>query len=194
MRRVYLGVGDKAGEAVITEGLPSVTCSNPPPRVHIATLYMKTWCDACKQDGYIAPKGPRHPGTGPNGQQWALSGDINICGCSPPPVFHAERNMAMIFTRKEVGALAGRAVTAESMGVTSTKNYDEQVCAVGDRSALSNYPYFIEMSAGAVHSGRIDSHGLLPRVFTDDTENYTVYWGDEALAMQAEYSVHEGWK
>ncbi|MDR3095823.1 MAG: hypothetical protein LBV73_01970, partial [Paraburkholderia sp.] len=80
MIRTFLGVGDKAGDAVITEGLPSVTCSSPPPRVNISTLYMKTWCSACEQEGFIAPRGPRRAGTGPNGQQWALSGDVNICG------------------------------------------------------------------------------------------------------------------
>ncbi|HKT99915.1 MAG TPA: hypothetical protein VJS30_25830 [Paraburkholderia sp.] len=189
MRRVYLGVGDKAGEAVITEGLPSVTCSNPPPRVHIATLYMKTWCDACKQEGYIAPRGPRHPGTGPNGQRWALSGDINICGCSPPPEFYAERNMAMIFTAQESTALTGKAIAVASTGIASMREYDEQVCTIGDQAALVGYPYFVETPAGTVYSGRVDLCGKLPRVYTDDADSYTVHWGDEALAMQAEYSA-----
>ena len=90
---------------MITEGLKNVTCSNPPPEVNIATLYMKTYCTVCKQVGHIAPNGPRRPGTGPNGQQWALSGDINVCGCNPPPVFYAERGMSMTFTAEEVAAL-----------------------------------------------------------------------------------------
>ncbi|WP_258025728.1 hypothetical protein [Burkholderia sp. COPS] len=38
MIRYFLAKGDRAGEAVIVEGLDTVTCSNPPPRVHIATL------------------------------------------------------------------------------------------------------------------------------------------------------------
>ena len=189
MIRSFLGVGDRGGEAIVTEGLPFVTCSNPPPLVHISTLYMKTWCNACKQEGYIAPKGPRWPGTGPNGQQWALSGDINICGCTPSPVFYAERNMHMVFTAEESARLTGKAVAGASIGIASAAAYDEQVCAVGDKSALVGYPYFIETSAGAVHSGRVDARGLLPRVFTDDAATYTVFWGDEALAMQAEHSA-----
>ena len=42
MIRYFLAKGDRAGSATITEGLEGVTCSNPPPRVQIATLYMKT--------------------------------------------------------------------------------------------------------------------------------------------------------
>jgi hypothetical protein len=189
MRRTFLGVGDRGGEAIVTEGLPDVTCSNPPPRVHISTLYMKTWCNACKQEGHIAPRGPRWPGTGSNGQQWALSGDINICGCTPPPVFYAERNMAMIFTGEESATLTGRATAGASIGTPSAMDYDEQVYALGDQAALVGYPYFIETSGGAIYSGRVDSRGKLPRVYTDDAASYTVYWGDEALAMQAEHSA-----
>src|SRR5215470_16057362 len=107
MIRYFLARGDRAGSAVITEGLESVTCSNPPPRVNIATLYMKTYCTACKREGFIAPKGPRWPGTGPNGKPWALSGDINVCGCTPPPVFYAERGMKMTFTSEHIATLMG---------------------------------------------------------------------------------------
>jgi hypothetical protein len=38
MIRYFLARGDRAGSAVITEGLKNVTCSNPPPEVNIATL------------------------------------------------------------------------------------------------------------------------------------------------------------
>ena len=55
MIRSFLGMGDRGGEATVIEGLDSVSCSNPPPRIQISTLYMKTWCNACKQEGYIAP-------------------------------------------------------------------------------------------------------------------------------------------
>jgi hypothetical protein len=112
MIRYFLAEGDRAQSAVIIEGLESVTCSNPPPLVHIATLYMKTYCTACKRRGFIAPKGPRWPGTGPNGEQWALSGDINVCGCNPPPIFYAERGMSMIFTSEQVARLTSAMGTA----------------------------------------------------------------------------------
>src|SRR6516225_4378355 len=140
MRRVFLGIGDEAGDAFITEGLPSVTCSNPPPEVNISTLYMKTYCRACKQEGYIAPRGPRLKGTGPNGQPWALSGDINICGCSPPPVFYAERNMAQVFDSDEG---ARRMTNVHNSGSrVGSGLYDEQyMLKGGDGQALANVGY-----------------------------------------------------
>jgi hypothetical protein len=123
MIRYFLAKGDRAGSAMIIEGLPTVTCSNPPPRVEIATLDMKTYCTACKRKGFIAPKGPRWPGTGPNGKQWALSGDINVCGCNPPPVFYAERGMKMTFTSEEAAALtASYANSRGSRGSTSNQD------------------------------------------------------------------------
>jgi len=107
MIRYFLAQGDRGGSAVITEGLSTVSCSNPQPTVQIATLYMKTWCEACKREGFIAPMGPRRPGTGPNGQPWALSGDINVCACNPPPVFQAVRSMKMTLTAEEAAMSAG---------------------------------------------------------------------------------------
>nr|WP_242431874.1 hypothetical protein [Burkholderia ambifaria] len=140
MIRYFLAKGDRAGEAVIVEGLDTVTCSNPPPRVHIATLDMKTYCTACKREGYIAPQGPRWPGTGPNGKQWALSGDMNVCGCNPSPIFYAERGMRMIFTAGETAALNGRKSDAAVRSFArSAAVHDEQFTLLDDsRRPLAN--------------------------------------------------------
>lgn len=70
MIRYFLAKGDQGGSATITEGLEGVTCSNPPPRVHIATLYMKTYCTACKQEGLW----PRWAHAGPALDQTASPG------------------------------------------------------------------------------------------------------------------------
>lgn len=94
MKRYFLAKGDRAGAAVITEGLPTSTYQGADGvRVELSTVYMKTWCDACKREGYISPRGPRHAGTAENGRQHALSGDVNACGCEPPPVFQVVRTM-----------------------------------------------------------------------------------------------------
>lgn len=187
MIRTFLGVGDKATNgAFITQGLDSVSCSNPPPCVQISTVGMKTYCPVCKQEGHIAPRGPRWPGTGPNGRQWALSGDINLCDCNPPPTFHAERNMTMSFTSEQAAALMGKGIANRATVAASASGYAEQVRPVAARASLSGYPYYIETTLGDVYSGRIDSFGLLPRIPTDGADQYTVYWGDEALARQAE--------
>ncbi|MFB9123444.1 hypothetical protein ACFFYR_09490 [Paraburkholderia dipogonis] len=97
--------------------------------------------------------------------------------------------MHMVFTSEEIDRLTVKNVAGASIGVATAAAYDEQVRASGVQSALVGYPFFIETSAGAVHSGRVDARGLLPRVFTDDAASYTVYWGDEALAMKAERSA-----
>ncbi|OAJ52872.1 hypothetical protein A6V36_20010 [Paraburkholderia ginsengiterrae] len=186
MIRYFLAKGDRGGSAMITEGLDSVTCSNPPPRVQIATLYMKTYCTACKQEGYIAPRGPRWPGTAVNGKEWALSGDINICGCNPPPIFYAERGMSMSFTSEQVAALTGNG-TSVAERQTQAAQYDEQVRTVSRGTRIDGYPYFIKAPDGQIHSGRITANGLLPRINTSDADEYVVYWGDEALA-------HEEWR
>ncbi|VWB75124.1 hypothetical protein BLA14095_03444 [Burkholderia lata] len=190
MIRYFLARGDRGGSATITEGLESVTCSNPPPSVQIATLYMKTYCTACKREGFTSPKGPRLPGRAPNGQPWALSGDINACGCSPPPVFYAERGMRMILTSHELveSAENGRGPEfddGERIAPDRTDiplDYDEQV-RVGIGTTLpQNYPNVIETVDGRTYVGRVGTDGQLPRVNTEAAGSYTIYWGEDALA------------
>ncbi|MCP1117697.1 hypothetical protein JOE11_002342 [Robbsia andropogonis] len=95
MRRSFLAKGDRAGSAVIIEGLPTSTYQGPDGvRVQLATVYMQTWCNACKKGGYISPRGPRHAGKAENGQQRALSGDVNACDCDPQPVYQVVRTIS----------------------------------------------------------------------------------------------------
>ncbi|KVT95535.1 hypothetical protein WK59_28775 [Burkholderia ubonensis] len=173
MIRAFLARGDRAGSAVITEGLPTVTCSNPPPMVHIATLDMKTYCTACKQEGYIAPRGPRWPGTGPNGKGWALSGDINVCGCNPPPIFHAERNMHMVFTGEEAATLTGQSRSAPRSSVVSHGTHDEQyvLSDVDTGEPLARVRYRIRTASGQVFDGVTDAAGYTQRITTTDAES-----------------------
>ncbi|AOK62852.1 hypothetical protein [Burkholderia ubonensis] len=173
MIRAFLAQGDRAGSAVITEGLPTVTCSNPPPMVHIATLDMKTYCTACKQEGYIAPRGPRWPGTGPNGKGWALSGDINVCGCNPPPIFHAERNMHMVFIGEEAATLTGQSRSAPHSSVVSHGTHDEQyvLSDVDTGEPLVRVRYRIRTASGQVFDGVTDATGYTQRITTTDAES-----------------------
>lgn len=166
MIRTFLARGDRAADAVISDGLESITCSNPPPSVQIATLGMKTYCSRCKQEGHVAPRGPRWPVTGPDGKGWALSGDINICGCNPPPVFYpsSERHMTMSLAAEEAAALmVKRAQASSSTTGSAVVNYDEQVRSVSARRPLVGYPYCIKTTSGDVYGGGVDSRGLLPR-------------------------------
>lgn len=154
MIRYFLARGDRAGCAVITEGLDSVTCSNPPPRVQIATLYMKTYCTACERAGHIAPTGLRWPGTGPNGQPWALSGDINICGCNPPPAFYAERGMSMTFTSEQVARLDDRG----NSGNSSSHWIKFKLAEPGNCEGLRCAAHFVD---GSIESGVFDACGMV---------------------------------
>ncbi|VWC68627.1 hypothetical protein BCO18175_01812 [Burkholderia contaminans] len=174
MIRYFLAKGDQGGSATITEGLEGVTCSNPPPRVHIATLYMKTYCTACKQEGFVAPDGPRWPGTGPNGKPWALSGDINVCDCKPPPVFYAERGMKMTFAADEVARLTGK----HGLGVAPIRRgaavHDQQFVIRNKKSRkpVVGVRYWITNCRGDVlASGITDAQGHTVRVITPDAES-----------------------
>ncbi|WP_080420441.1 hypothetical protein [Burkholderia ubonensis] len=141
--------------------------------VHIATLDMKTYCTACKQEGYIAPRGPRWPGTGPNGKGWALSGDINVCGCNPPPIFHAERNMHMVFTGEEAATLTGQSRSAPRSSVVSHGTHDEQyvLSDVDTGEPLARVRYRIRTASGQVFDGVTDATGYTQRITTTDAES-----------------------
>ncbi|WP_126227238.1 PAAR domain-containing protein [Burkholderia ambifaria] len=177
MIRYFLAKGDRAGDAVIIEGLDTVTCSNPPPTVYIATLDMKTYCAACKREGYIAPQGPRWPGTGPNGKQWALSGDINVCGCNPPPIFYAERGMRMIFTTGEIATLKGcKSGAADEAFARSDVLHDEQFTLLDDtRRPLVNIRYRIVTDTGQIFTGTTDAGGQTRRIVTDAAAFLEIY-------------------
>ncbi len=61
--------------------------------------------------------------------------------------------------------------------------FDEQAQLVAP--PIDGVPYFIEVKDGRTFSGRVGADGLLPRVTTQEKEDITVYWGDEALAKMA---------
>lgn len=190
MIRAFLAKGDRAESAVITEGLDSVTCSNPPPAAHIATLGMKSYCSACKREGYIAPRGPRRPGTGPNGKQWALSGDINICGCKPAPTFYPvrERHMTMSFTADEAVAL----MAASGASVTNTPSnatYDQRFRLTNPRTGqpLPDMPYCIVTEDGSELEGRTDAQGCTQRVAGDQAMSATLHVYEEETPINPDW-------
>ncbi|OJA49524.1 PAAR domain-containing protein [Burkholderia ubonensis] len=55
-------------------------------------------CPVCKTVGKIACDGPRISTTGPDGRQAALSDDLCICLCSPPPRLIASQTTSFIDT------------------------------------------------------------------------------------------------
>ncbi|WP_175740248.1 PAAR domain-containing protein [Burkholderia ambifaria] len=141
------------------------------------------FCAACKSTGTIAKAG------GPYRLKFqgevALDKDIVLCGCSTPP--HIVALLAgeawCSDGLKGLGEVASnRTITG---GVASIKKgaFDERVKAT--KQATEGLPYYIETSDGRVDYGHLDESGHLPRIHTGDNPgDYTVYWGDDALARQ----------
>ncbi|MCA8501270.1 PAAR domain-containing protein [Burkholderia multivorans] len=148
----------------------------------------QAFCAACKTTGIIAKAG------GPYRLRFqgevALEHDIVLCGCSTPPSIVAVlAGEAWCDDRlKGLGELVSSRTSTG--GVVSFKKgaFDEQIEAA-TRDSISggsgDYPYYIETTDGRIYSGVLDARGVLPRVNTgDESRNYTVYWGDEAIAKK----------
>ncbi|MCX4163678.1 MULTISPECIES: hypothetical protein [Paraburkholderia] len=157
MTRTFLCKGDKADEAVITEGLPGNTYSEGGAELELATVYMKTYCHTCKKEGFICPSGPRLPGATENGKMWALSGDINICNCDPPPVFEATRNYTM--------TMDGEGAAQSS---TSQNVHDQHFLLLNsDGSPIEGLRYCLQSEAGEIIKGNTTAHGITEKLTTD---------------------------
>ncbi|WP_426117413.1 PAAR domain-containing protein [Massilia sp. PWRC2] len=70
---------------------------------------------------------------------------------------------------------------------TDEHQFDEQPKFVAP--PIDGVPYFVETMDGRTFSGRTEADGLLPRIGTYGEDEYTVYWGDEALAKMEGSSV-----
>jgi uncharacterized Zn-binding protein involved in type VI secretion len=66
----------------------------------------------------------------------------------------------------------------------ATSTFDEQVRVAAPGAARKDYPYFIKTADGQTSYGRTDADGNLPRIEAQEAIDYTVYWGDAALAKQ----------
>jgi hypothetical protein len=119
-----------------------------------------------------------------DGKEFARSDDLCICGCSPAPKLIAEQTI-----KYQLLALVPDEVVRQSISSRSTSPpisiYDEQPRLVAP--PIEGVPYFIETTDGRTFSGRTGPGGLLPRIETHGEDDYTVLWGDMALAKIAEH-------
>jgi hypothetical protein len=178
MIRYFLAKGDRAGDAVITEGLSTSTYQEANGRrVELATVYMQTYCHACKKAGFICPSGPRLPGTAENGKQHALSGDINICDCKPPPVFFAVRNMTENITSSDIERMGAVYHSVEKP--LSKENFFDELFQLHDAHSgrpLANVEYAIKRASGDIENGVTDRDGYTHRlVKTSQAEAVDIY-------------------
>ncbi|MFM0111494.1 PAAR domain-containing protein [Paraburkholderia nemoris] len=183
MMRLVLCVGDQPETGGYIEpmsvGIPNSIKGHP-----VAFIGSAAFCDACSSVGVIAkaggPKRRKHCAT-----EIALEGDILLCKCPTPPRMVAamqdiSRHDDMA---KSMGAMISSRTANGGVSSVAMSAYDEQIEAKQGR-LFEGYPYFIETEDGRVVSGRLDSGCLLPRVYTEASGKYKVFWGDEALAKQ----------
>lgn len=165
--------------------------SGPPFLVHghqAALIGGSAFCIACQSTGIIAKAG------GPYRLKFqgevALDGDIVLCGCSTPPgitALLAGEAWCDDGLKGHGEVISSRTIKGRIVSIKKGA-FDEQVEAKTSGSAAQGpvgYPYYIETADGRVHSGVLDASGELPRVHTGDgSGDYTVYWGDEAIAKK----------
>lgn len=149
-------------------------------------------CPSCGVQGVIQAAQPRLSDTF-DGKQVALSDDLCICRCKPPPKLVANQHLeCQMFTLADIEAAAQAAERAGDQRMTAAQvareTHDERPRLVA--ASIDGVPYFIETADGRIFSGRTGSDGLLPRVVTQDAAEYVVYWGDEALAKANEGREH----
>ncbi|MCX4144811.1 MULTISPECIES: PAAR domain-containing protein [Paraburkholderia] len=182
MLRLYICIGDQpeTGRAIEPYVGPPTTFYGH----QAAMIGAGVCCNACKSTGVIAKAGgPRRRKH--HGNEIALDGDILLCGCtrSPRMVASMQRNARFDDLAETMGVVASARTAGGGVASVLLGAYDEQVEA--RRGArIEGYPYFIETEDGRVFSGRLESGCRLPRVYTAVSDNYTVYWGDDALARQ----------
>ncbi|MEX3900000.1 PAAR domain-containing protein [Paraburkholderia sp. BR10954] len=114
-----------------------------------------------------------------------LDGDRVLCPCGKNRVIVGSNPTVFVETDDELSD--GKCVAALAVATRSPSAlvYDEQVFASAMGALLPGYPYCIETTDGRVESGRLDASGRLPRIPSGaSAAEYTVYWGDEALARQ----------
>ncbi|CAJ0718933.1 hypothetical protein LMG6871_02630 [Ralstonia edaphis] len=185
MRRIAV-VGDALlnGGTVLPYTGPQCTFGSAGHQV--ALIAGRAYCEACKSVGIIAKAG------GPRRMEFmgevALDGDEVLCKCPTPQRIVAVLAGDAWYEDMGGGERASHAATtgdphaaAASRGASAS--HDEQTHLVSPH--LEGVPYYIETSDGRTFSGRAPADGALPRVVTQGEEEYTVFWGDEALAKQA---------
>ncbi|MFM0243147.1 PAAR domain-containing protein [Paraburkholderia phytofirmans] len=182
MRRIAV-VGDRLerGGEILPYAGPVFTMGDAGRQV--ALIGGTAYCEACKSAGTIAKAG------GPRRIDFmgetAADRDIVLCKCpSPPHILATLSGESWCDDMAEsLGEVASSPTVSGGVASVAIGAYDEQIRATG-RGASAGYPYFIETAHGRTFSGRLDHGGHLPRVHSDAADDYTVHWGDAALAKQ----------
>lgn len=117
-----------------------------------------------------------------DGRAVAFHGCKTSCGAT----LISSQSVTMVnFGGGGAGSSVNQAAFASALSRSSQESsfkflYDEQA----ELSAPAGLPWFIKTSEGKTYSGVLSEEGRLPRVDTLREQDYTVYWGDKALAMK----------
>lgn len=124
-------------------------------------------------------------GISDRGRNVVVDGDSVLCPCGKNRVIVGSNPAYLL--NSDPGSPSARNATAAIESTSSsltTGTFDEQVRVVTRGVPLKDYPYFIETADGRTSYGRTDANGNLPRIGTQVANDYTVHWGDAALAKQ----------
>jgi uncharacterized Zn-binding protein involved in type VI secretion len=124
---------------------------------------------------------PKCKGTFPIAQ-----GDSNKTHMGLPMAFHGDKTTCGATLISSWGIKGVSSVASGSAGIapaenrnTTPRSFDEMVHL--DHGLSNGIPYYIETLEGTTFAGRADGSGHLPRIPSDISQDYKVFWGDEAL-------------
>lgn len=93
MKRYLILSGDKTTASGTVEARPTTVQLNG---VHVAHEGDDVACPACNSTGKVKCDGPRQVMTAPDGRHAALSDDLCICKCDPPPKLVASQKFMSV--------------------------------------------------------------------------------------------------
>jgi|SRR5471030_1014510 len=181
--------GDKTShDGTVLEGSPSDTCMGKP----ISYIGHKVYCPKCRGTFPIV-EGVMSASF--YGKGVAVAGMKTSCGAiliasqftdtiewsggAAAATAAQQSTAAVAIASLASGMLASRASGDDGLSQQASDRFDEKSQLHGQM--ISGVPYFIETSDGRTFAGRAMVDGMLPRIETYDQEEYTVYWGDDAL-------------
>jgi uncharacterized Zn-binding protein involved in type VI secretion len=125
---------------------------------------------------------PKCRGTFPIAQ-----GDSNKTHMGLPIAFHGDKTTCGATLISSWGIKGVSSIARGSAGIAPTENRDNTPHSFDEMVHLNHempdgIPYYIELLDGTTSLGHAGSTGRLPRIPTELSQDYKVFWGDEALA------------
>jgi uncharacterized Zn-binding protein involved in type VI secretion len=139
-------------------------------------------CSNCKGTHRIFGTGK---GISDRGRNVVVDGDSVLCPCGKNRAIVGSNPGYFLNSSPGSPSASNAAAAIESTSSSlATSTFDEQVRVAAPGAARKDDPYFIKTADGQTSYGRTDADGNLPRIEAQEAIDYTVYWGDAALAKQ----------